>query len=179
MAIKELSGGKSEEEDKRLESRQVKKPAEPKPTTVPDTPKDLSMEIDDSELAGNPEIGGDVEIAVDLEDTSDFYKEVNDASMDDHVALEEDHEMIALMDVLQTLGVEPDEANRFSSRIMRISNQPINPTFVEAYGCGNIVNAANHVLRNLNVTGLAAFDLRTAKMVTSGISQRNRIGRKH
>ena len=31
------------------------------------------------------------------------------------------------------------------------------------YGCGNIVTAANHVLRNLNVTGLCAFDLRTAK----------------
>ena len=31
------------------------------------------------------------------------------------------------------------------------------------YGCGNIVNAANHVLRNLNVDGLDAFDLRTSK----------------
>ena len=68
-----------------------------------------------------------------------------------------------MMDILQTLGVEPEDANRFSSRIMRISSQPLNPSFVEMYGCGNIVNAANHVLRNLNVSGLGAFDLRTSK----------------
>ena len=166
LAIKELRGNKSEEEDKRLEGRQPKKLDEPKQTTAHETAKEISMEIDDHELAENPEIGGDVETGgstMDLEDTADFYKEVNDSSMDDHVALEEDHEMIAMMDILQTLGVEPSEANRFSSRIMRISNQPLNPSFVEMYGCGNIVNAANHVLRNLNVSGLGAFDLRTAK----------------
>ena len=65
----------------------------------------------------------------------------------------DDYEMIALMDILQTLGVGPEEANRFSAKIMRISAQPLNPTFVEMYGCGNIVHAANHVLRNLNVDG--------------------------
>ena len=74
-----------------------------------------------------------------------------------------DHEMIAIMDALQTLGVGPTKANRFSAKVMRVSAQPLNPTFVEMYGCGNIVNAANHVLRNLNVDGLNAFDLRTAK----------------
>ena len=73
----------------------------------------------------------------------------------------EDNEMVAMMDILQTLGVEPEDANRFSSRIMKISHQPLNPSFVEMYGCGNIVNAASHVLRNLNVSGLRAFDLRT------------------
>ena len=67
LAIKELRGGKSEEEDKRLESRQAKKHDEPKPTTAPDTPGDLSMEMDDHELAGNPEIGGDVEIGDEVE----------------------------------------------------------------------------------------------------------------
>ena len=41
---------------------------------------------------------------------------------------------------------------------MRISAQPLNPTFVEVYGCGNIAYAANHVLRNLNVEGLDALD---------------------
>ena len=46
---------------------------------------------------------------------------------------------------------------------MRISSQPLNPTFVEMYGCGNIVHAANRVLRNLNAEGLNAFDLRTSK----------------
>ena len=77
--------------------------------------------------------------------------------------VDDDHEMISMMDILQTLGVEAEEANRFSSKIMRISAQPLNPTFVEMYGCGNVVRAANHVLRNLNVEGLCAFDLRTAK----------------
>ena len=67
------------------------------------------------------------------------------------------------MDILQTPGVEPEDANRLSSRIMKISHQPLNPSFVEMYGCGNIVNAANHVLRNLNVSGLCASDLRTSK----------------
>ena len=80
--------------------------------------------------------------------------------MEEQVA--EDHEMVAMMDVLQTLGVEPDDANRFSAKIMRIRNQPINPSFVEMYGCGSIVTAANTVLRNINVNGLAAFDLRTS-----------------
>ncbi|MCP2504710.1 MAG: hypothetical protein NLN65_05400, partial [Candidatus Poseidoniaceae archaeon] len=121
------------------------------------------MDVEDIEQEALPNIGGDMDTnngAIDRDDTTDFFKEVDD-SMEEQVA--DDHEMIALMDVLQTLGVEPDDANRFSAKIMRISNQPINPTFVEMYGCGNIVTAANTVLRNLNVTGLAAFDLRTCK----------------
>ena len=100
--------------------------------------------------------------------TTNFYEEVNaadDAFMDEHNVDGDsgDHDMVAIMDLLQTLGVGVEEANRFSARVMRISAQPINPSFVEMYGCGNIVHAANHVLRNLNVDGLAAFDLRTAK----------------
>jgi hypothetical protein len=170
LAIKDARGDQGEEENKKLEVRH-KKDSEPKPIPAQDTPATPtgpSMEVEDFEPAGNPDIGGDVEIngekgtmAIDL-DTTDFYNEV-DADMDDNVALEDDHEMVAMMDILQTLGVEPDDANRFSSRIMRISKQPLNPTFVEMYGCGNIVTAANHVLRNLNVNGLCAFDLRTAK----------------
>ena len=71
--------------------------------------------------------------------------------------------MVAMMDILQTLGVEPEDANRFSSKITRISAQPLKQTFVEMYGCVNVVHAANHVLRNLNIEGLCAVDLRTAK----------------
>ena len=54
----------------------------------------------------------------------------------------EDHKIVAMIYILQTLGVEPEGANLFSSRIMRISS----PSSVEMYGCGNIVDAANHVL---------------------------------
>ena len=142
---------------------------------MPETPKDVSMDaapsmdIELPDQAGDIG-GGDLHMA-DMGDTSEFYKEVDEADnlmessefSDGHVDESEDHEMVALMDILQTLGVGPEEANRYSSKIMRISSQPLNPTFVEMYGCGNIVNAANHVLRNLNVEGLNAFDLRTAK----------------
>ena len=164
LAIKEIRGNQTEEENRKLEVRPAKT-NEPKPIPeqeTPTTPTGPSMEVEDFDTAGNQDIGGgDVEIKDDF-DTTDFHNEV-DASMDDDAAHESDHEMIAMMDILQTLGVEPEEANRFSSRVMRISKQPLNPTFVEMYGCGNIVTAANHVLRNLNVTGLCAFDLRTAK----------------
>ena len=121
----------------------------------------MEVEIpDDDELAGTPDIGGGDD-PIDLDDTI-LYQEVNDDDMEDKVE-PDDHEMVAMMDILQTLGVEPEDANRFSSRIMRISNQPLNPSFVEMYGCGNIVNAANHVLRNLNVSRVGAFYLRTSK----------------
>ena len=165
LAIKALKGNVTEEEEKKLADKRPKPPDEPKPELgpeVPETPKEPAMDIDDDDIAGTPDIGGGNE-PIDLEDTTNFFEEVNDDVMADNVAESEDHEMIALMDILQTLGVEPAEANRFSSRIMRVSNQPINPTFVEMYGCGNIVNAANHILRDLNVSGLQAFDLRTAR----------------
>ena len=71
--------------------------------------------------------------------------------------------MIAMMDVLQSLGVEAEQANRFSTHIMRIAHKPIAPSFVEMYGTGNIVTTANGVLRNLNISALEAFDLRTSK----------------
>ena len=116
---------------------------------------------DDDELAGTPDSGGGDD-PIDLDDTSDFYEEVDDDDMEDKVE-PEDNEMVAMIDILQTLGVEPEDANRFSSRIMKISHQPLNPSFVEMYGCGNRVHAANNVLRNVNVSGLCAFDLRTSK----------------
>ena len=84
---------------------------------------------DGDELAGTPDIGCGVDL-IDLDDTKDFYKEVDDDDVDDKVE-PVDHEMVAMMDILQTLGVEPEDANRFSSRIMRISNQPLNPSGVK------------------------------------------------
>ena len=163
LAIKGSRENLGEEEEKRLEVRKPKSHDEPKQPAEPETPREQSMDVElpeDDELAGNPDIGGGDD-PIDLDDTADFYKEV-DADMDDR-AEPEDNEMVAIMDILQTLGVEPEDANRFSARIMRVSHQPLHPSFVEVYGCGNIVNAANHILRNLNVSGLCAFDLRTAK----------------
>ena len=180
-AIKDKKGLVGEEEEKRLEpkAKSPKQVDEPKPEkappAVPETPTDVPMELapaEDFEVSGDIG-GGDLHMA-DMEDTTDFHKEVDaadDAYMDqlNHEDKNDDgdgsgdHEMIALMDLLQTLGVGPEEANRFSAKVMRISAQPLHPTFVEMYGCGNIVHAANHVLRNLNVDGLATFDLRTAR----------------
>ena len=158
QAIKESKGHTYKEEDKRLEVRQTKKSNEPKELSkdvIPAIPGDAPMEISTSDIEELPaetsEIGG-ADVEIDLDDAM--------GPVDDEP---EDHAMIAMMDVLQTLGVEANEANRFSSRIMRVSNQPLNPTFVEMYGCGNRVQAANHILRNLNVEGLAAIDLRTSK----------------
>ena len=160
LAVKELKGTTDGDDERKLESR-LPKPKRNEPKQVePETPRDLPMEVEELEQDDLPTIGGDEAEPMDRDDTTDFFKEV-DAAMEEPMG--EDHEMIAMMDVLQTLGVEPDEANRFSAKIMRISNQPMNPTFVEMYGCGNIVTAANTVLRNLNVGGLAAFDLRTSK----------------
>ena len=178
-AIKAEKGQVSEEEDKRLESRvksskQVNEPKTEIPLNEPETPKDESMEVapaEDLEVhADAGDIGGGDLNMPDVDDTTDFYREVDgaeDTPMEGSDPVDDDdsgdHEMVALMDILQTLGVGPEEANRFSAKIMRISAQTLNPTFVEMYGCGNIVHAANHVLRNLNIDGLCAFDLRTAK----------------
>ena len=178
-AIKAAKGNVGEEEEKRLRTEEPRTKAsetknEPKPeehVEVPETPRGNSMDMsmaDDVELPEGSRDIDDMHMA-EMPDSTDFYKDVDEANdeamevpnlIDD---IDDDHEMVAMMDILQTLGVEPEDANRFSSKILRIGAQPINPTFVEVYGCGNVVHAANHVLRNLNVKGLCAFDLRTAK----------------
>ena len=124
--------------------------------------EDLDIHKDDVDIGGDDNV-------MDMYDTTEFYKEVDDAFMENNDVNDaidtdgQDHKMSAIMDILQTLGVEAREANKFSARILRISSQPLNPTCVEVCGCGNIVDAANHVLLKLNVEGLCAFDLRTAK----------------
>ena len=177
-AVRAAKGVVTEDEEKSLKvkdkpSKVRNEPNPEAPVEVPETPRDVSMDTSSSRDIELPDQsgdigGGDLHMA-DMDDTYEFYKEVDEDFMGDpepsdgYVDESEDHEMIALMDVLQTLGVGPEEANRYSSKIMRISSQPLNPTFVEMYGCGNIVQAANHVLRDLNVEGLNAFDLRTSK----------------
>ena len=97
------------------------------------------------------------------EDTAEFYQEVDEA-MTETADDNHDTEMVAMMDILQTLGVDVEDANRFCAKAVRTAAQHANePSFVEAYGTGRIVEQANGVLRNLNVKGLAAFDLRTRK----------------
>ena len=83
----------------------------------------------------------------DVEDSTECYKEVDavdDAFMgsgSDNVGNDDGsgyHEIIALMDVLQTLGVEPEEANRISAKVMRISSQPTRPPLSRHMGVGTL-----------------------------------------
>ena len=69
------------------------------------------------------------------------------------------HGMSQIMTVLQTLGVNPIEANRFAVNVIKRDL----PTVMEVFGRGGIVHAANTSRRNLNVEGLDALDLRTFK----------------
>ena len=90
--------------------------------------------------------------------------------------------MVAMVDVLQTLGVSPDTAANFAAHCSRnpkrfkdthdrLDNVRTyvsaltgkKPTFLEVYGTGNIVAASHGSRRALNVDGLAALDLRTSK----------------
>ena len=89
---------------------------------------------------------------------------------------------MALLDVLQNLRVECGVAAHFAASLSR--NKPrfsklraklhhgqtflasltgTAPTFIELYGRGKIMEAAHGCRRNLNLHGLNALDLRTAK----------------
>ena len=114
-------------------------------------------------------------------DTFNFHEEVdevlngdnNDLDVDYDIEVEDnsaDHVMNSMVDVLQTLGVDAAEATKFSVNL--IKDMPVKsmkfgedyrPTLFEFYGQGNLVNAANGCRRDLNLNGLAAFDLRTRK----------------
>ena len=110
------------------------------PSVLDDAPKDDDMH--------DPEAG-----MKHAEDQSDFFLEVDDAfnNAEDQIADPapapdmdidvNDHDMVALVDTLQTLGVEPLEATRSASIIMR-RHRP-KATLVEIFGRGNIVDAAN------------------------------------
>ena len=79
-------------------------------------------------------------------------------------AMEEDvmnEDMVALIDVMQTLGVEPVCAVRCATNVAPNKRSPA--TVTEAYGQGRIVDMANARARSLNVKGLDAMDLRTLK----------------
>lgn len=90
--------------------------------------------------------------------------------------------MVALVDFLQCLGVPADEACNVSSAVAR--NKPLfphlrtqleeqqrlvaaiseaQPTFMELYGRGKLLDASQGCSRNLNLRGLGALDLRTCK----------------
>ena len=67
-------------------------------------------------------------------------------------------EYIALLDCLQTNGVDALHAVRYVQSLVASD-----PTVSEVYGRGGIVNAANPTCRNLSMQGLSALDLRAFK----------------
>ena len=171
-----------------VEVQQPKAVAEPKPKEViedpseqgktPVTPRGDEIMLDDLPMPERPadpldhteneddvaEVFGDFnddganndESMADVDDTHDFHREVDAADEE----MDRDHEMVAMMDVLQTLGVDVEAACRFSSDVIRTAQRP---TVTEVYGTGNIIDMANTKLRNLNIDGLCAFDLRVSK----------------
>ena len=109
-----------------------------------------------------------------LTTTTDYVADDPEAQMlfGDNIDDDEDHvsmdvggdssgdTVMAVMDVLQTLGVEPEHANRYACSIIHESHPP--PSLVEVFGTGNIVQMAKN-LCNMNTQGLDAFDLRACK----------------
>ena len=144
-------------------------PEEPKPAEAPTA---APMELIDDQPHDNED-----HIEIDVEDTTNFFEEVNaeppidvDWSGEDLIDHDEDHVMSPIMDVLQCLGVSAADSANFCAQVIRDSpKKPMqfgavyNPTLVEMYGQGNVVKASHGVRRNLNVHGMKAFDLRTTK----------------
>ena len=72
-----------------------------------------------------------------------------------------DGDMVAMVGVMQILGVDPVCALRFAVDTVR--RKPQGQSLMNMYGRGNIVEAANAHARSLNIAGLDALDLRTLR----------------
>ena len=114
-----------------------------------------------------------------VDNTFDFHHVVDD-DIGDYMGVEwngdelhdpsDSHMLSSLVDALQTLGVPAADVVAYSvaavkdhAPSMTTFGTTYNPTFVEVYGQGNIVKASHGCRRNINLHGLDAFDLRTAK----------------
>ena len=81
------------------------------------------------------------------------------------------HLMVYMVNILQTLGVSTGDAVAYAVKAAKdrvpisavSTGKSYNPTFFEVYGHGTIVQASHGCRRDLNVNGLNALDLRTAK----------------
>ena len=154
------------------------------PTPVGDPHHHLSEDDPEASELFGPDDADDEAIA--RGGDVDFYKVVNaDEDMRknaEDLLGDSDHEMIAMMDVLQILGVDPVDACSFTSSIVKDGSRCKRmfskrysssafigavtgnaPTFMEIYGRGKIVDASHNLRRNLNVNGLDALDIRTCK----------------
>ena len=92
------------------------------PIKTPDAPPmvpDIEVDADTGMVTDAVDAAEDIEVQMgnddgDVEFEEDFYKVVN---ADAEMGSTDDHEMVAMMDVLQSLGVEVEHANQFSTHI--------------------------------------------------------------
>ena len=149
----------------------------PDDTRLVEAPKEAPMELVDDQHDDHAEDHIELNMA-DVPDSTNFFEEVDadvelgggvDWNVED-LAVEEDHVMSPMMDVLQCLGVSAGDSANYCAQVLKNSPKKTtqfgpayNPTFFEMYGQGNIVKASHGVRRNLNINGLRAFDLRTCK----------------
>ena len=74
--------------------------------------------------------------------------------------IEDSVNMISLMNILQSPGVDVVAANRFAASVVLQT-----PSLVELYGRGISAECANRQRRNLNILGEAALDIRNLKPI--------------
>ena len=82
------------------------------------------------------------------QDASNDMHDDSGPAIDSDAAMETGMNMVALMDLLQSLDVEPVAANRFAAAVIRAD-----PTLAELYGRGSIADLANKKRRDLIVLG--------------------------
>ena len=140
-----------------------------------DEPREAAEQHVQEDVLDGPPEPMSAEEGIDARDTSFLYPEhddchdtANDMDTNDNehnndagpdVDLSGDMvDMLTLMDTLRGLGVNVVDANRSVASVVRTK-----PSLMDFCGRGNIVNLANEKLRDLNILGDTAFDLRTLK----------------
>ena len=123
--------------DQKEPKRKEVSPEAAQPETPPLTERDVSPmeETGDHEGMEHQDIqdvdasGMEEEADVPFQDSTDFYQEVDEAMEE----TEHGSEMVAMMDVLQTLGVDVEDANRFCSKAARTAKCVSDPSLIEWY----------------------------------------------
>ena len=138
------------------------------PTPTPDDLDEMDDTFDSPMLDWQDAADGDDEefdsSEQGSEDEPDWQPLDPDTVVDDYFNANYRDDIVSLVGTLQTLGVTALDANRYASQnVHSVRHNTSEPTFVELYGTGNIMRLSHGRMRNLNVRGLSAFDLRTCK----------------
>ena len=156
------------EDSGRTTTKAKKRPQEPlePPQVIDEEPAEPIVDVEDTMADDTPNA---YEPPADMDDTTEFYKEV-DWDEEELEDAEDGDAMISMVDVLQTLGISAGDATAYAVKAIKSrKTQPSSfgpaykPTFFELYGHGTIVEASHGIRRDLNLNGLHALDLRTNK----------------